>query len=100
MSKRELMNEVEELNPSNRSFEDCDYFKWLSEKDPDNIHAIETKKEYLQDRFNYDREKHCISPNATTALKAIEEMYFWEFIRNKDIQKKNLDNDPTPSLGM
>lgn len=52
-----------------------DYYKWLLEKNPKDIHSINTKIEYLES-FRFIKNYHKLSEDDLNSLKYIEDAYF------------------------
>lgn len=62
----------------NALIKDSHYYTWLLSKKPKDIHAVDTKVEYLIEQgFKLYQDK--LTAKDLSILKAIEEMYFyWE----------------------
>lgn len=72
----DISEKVFKDNPSHRPMVECDYFLWLKEKKKDNIHGIETKVEYLTEKYGYVRGTDTLNQKTLSNLKMIERFYF------------------------
>lgn len=74
--------EVSKLNPSHAAFIELDYFQWLKSKVKSNKtkDAIETKTEYLAERFNFVRGVDSIDSRTMNTLKYTEQFYFQYYL--------------------
>jgi hypothetical protein len=78
---KELNHKFTLANPTDIPMVETDYYKWLGAKSPSDIHAFETKKAYLIERFNFVVGKSSIDPKHLITLKHIESYYFDQVIR-------------------
>lgn len=72
----DMSQKITELNPYHKPFVELDYFQWLKDTRKSNIHAIETKTEYLSNRFDFVRGVDSIDRRTMNTLKYTEQFYF------------------------
>jgi hypothetical protein len=67
---------------TNQLLVETHYYKWLLEKQPEDIHFIDTKLSYLVEQgFKIGQDK--VTETSHSILKSAEEHYFYNEIRNK-----------------
>lgn len=81
LGQKELNQRFSIANPVDTPMIETDYYLWLTAKAPNDIHSVETKKEYLIDRFGFVLDKSSINPKHLSTLKHIEDWYFDRVIR-------------------
>lgn len=77
---QDIDQHINNLNPENCSMTECDYYKWLEETKPTDIHSIETKKLYLE-TFGFTVGVDVLKERTLKNLKYIEQYYFDRYIR-------------------
>lgn len=64
-------------NPESAPMCECHYYLWLSQNVVDcDIHAFQTKSEYLKQSFGFVKGEDRLSREAIQTLKYIEKYYF------------------------
>jgi hypothetical protein len=76
-----LNEQIALANPVDIPMIETDYYLWLTAKAPSDIHAVETKRDYLVDRFAFVVGESSINPKHLSTLKHIEDWYFDRVIR-------------------
>ena len=69
-------------NPVHKPMNESGYFNWLVINKKTNIHAIDTKKEYLTEVYGFVFGNR-ISPEAIKTMKAIESFCFDFYVLKK-----------------
>ena len=79
----DLTEQVDERNPSHIPMMQCNYYLWMKSKQLRDIHAIYTRRAYLEEQFGFIRGVHRIDQDVINNLKAIEDWYFTNEVANK-----------------
>ena len=73
---RSISQMVEDSNPSTIPMTETHYYKWLKDGRRADVHAHDTKKEYLLECFGFVVGSHHLHIECIKALKYIECYYF------------------------
>lgn len=79
----DISPQVIKKNPYHTPLVETNYFQWLRQENLQNIHSIETKKQYLNERFNFIQGVHTLDKRTLTVLKYVEEFYFRFYVKGK-----------------
>lgn len=82
ITHRDIDQHINNLNPETCPMTMCDYYKWLEETKPTNIHTIETKKQYLE-TFGFNVGVDVLKERTIKNLKYIEQYYFDRYLRKR-----------------
>lgn len=86
ITHKDIDEHINNLNPETCSITLCDYYVWLQETSPNDIHSVETKKKYLE-TFGFIVGVDALKERTLRNLKYIEQYYFDRYIKNKNTRE-------------
>ena len=70
-------------NPASAPIEQCGYYMWLERQQPDDIHALVHKLQYLEQEFNFVKGEDSVSSTVLDCLRCIESAW-WNINRRPE----------------